>query len=45
VPIYVVACIVTVGLGFYASKTKKRGIYNLILMSVGEHERPLLTGP
>lgn len=35
VPIYVVACIVTVALGFYADKTRTRGKWNLILMGVG----------
>lgn len=35
VPIYVFACICTVSLGFYASRTQRRGIYNLIFMGIG----------
>ncbi|KAL7417795.1 MFS general substrate transporter [Mrakia frigida] len=35
VPIYTFACIVTVGLGFWADRTRNRGKYNLIFMAVG----------
>ncbi|GAO47882.1 hypothetical protein G7K_2078-t1 [Saitoella complicata NRRL Y-17804] len=34
VPPYVVACVVTVGVGFAADRTQRRGIYNIVCVSL-----------